>query len=99
MAGVPTVFVPNENPMMDEQLSRARFAEDKGLGLCLRTGEVYKVGPHLERMLDRRFRTDVQARLATLDGTNGGEEAATFVEELAYTLRADRDPMDFWTPA
>ncbi|HEX6142239.1 MAG TPA: glycosyltransferase, partial [Geminicoccaceae bacterium] len=42
-AGVPTLFVPNENPQQDDQLARARWAERHGLGFCLRANEIYRL--------------------------------------------------------
>ena len=96
-AGVPTVFVPNENPMMDEQVVRAEFAARNGLGLCARTREPYRIGPHLERMMDDAFRAEVRARCAERARPNGASEAATFVGELTRTLRGDRSPREFWT--
>lgn len=96
LSATPTIFLPNENPMMDEQLTRAQFAQRNGLGLCLRTREVYKVAPYLERMLDPGFRDEMRSRCAELSDTNGAQESARFVEELTHTLRADRGPRGFW---
>lgn len=96
-AGVPTVFVPNENPMMDEQVVRAEFAARNGLGLCARTREPYRIGPHLERMMDDGFGAEVRARCAERARPNGASEAATFIGELTRTLRGDRSPREFWT--
>ena len=97
LAGIPAIFVPNENPVMDEQLTRAQYAERNGLGLCLRTREVYRVRPYLDRMLDPGFRAELRANTAKLTRCNGAVEAANFVEELMQTVRADREPRGFWT--
>ena len=98
LAGIPAIFVPNEHPTMDEQLTRAQYAERKGLGLCLRTRHVYKARPHVERMLDADFRAAVRSRLAGLSHANGAVEAATFIEELVHTVRADDEARGFWSP-
>ena len=95
-AGIPTIFLPNENPMMDEQLTRAQYAQRNGLGLCLRTREVYKVRPYVDRILDAEFRADVRSRCAALPRANGADEAALLVQELTHTLRADLGPRGFW---
>ena len=97
LSATPTIFLPNENPMMDEQLTRAQFAQRNGLGLCLRTREVYKVAPYVERMLDPGFRAEVRSRCAELTQANGAHESARFVEELTHTLRADLGPRGFWS--
>ena len=86
LSATPTIFLPNENPMMDEQLTRAQFAQRNGLGLCLRTREVYKVAPYVERMLDPGFRAEMRARCAELTHANGAQESAHFIQELTHTL-------------
>ena len=97
LAGIPAIFIPNENPIMDEQLTRAQYAERNGLGLCLRTREVYRVRPYLDRMLDPGFRAEIRTNTAKLNRCNGAVEAAKFIEELMQTVRADREPRGFWT--
>ncbi len=94
--GVPTIFIPNEEPSMDEQLSRAQYAEHKSLALCIRARELYKVDPYLDMILEPGFREDITARCASLPQANGAHEAAEFVHELTFTARADREPRRFW---
>jgi UDP:flavonoid glycosyltransferase YjiC (YdhE family) len=89
-AGIPTLFVPNENPQQDDQLARARWAERHRLGLCVRTTEVYRLKPALDRLLDSAERREMTERSATLDRTNGAEAASRAIVELAYIRRADR---------
>ncbi len=89
-AAVPTIFVPNENPQQDDQLARAAFAESQGLGLCVRRGAVYRLGPAIDRLLDPEVRASIRARCATLAAPNGALEAARIIEEMAYARRADR---------
>ena len=89
-AAVPTIFVPNENPQQDDQLSRAVFAECHGLGLCVRRRAVYRLGPAIDRLLDPESRASIRARCATLAAPNGALEAARIIEEMAYARRADR---------
>ena len=96
-AGVPTVFVPNENPMMDQQVIRAQHAERHGLGCCVRLSEIYRLPTALDRMQDAEFRAAVRGRCLALPSANGAVEAARVVEELVHTLRADRNPREFWT--
>ena len=96
-AGLPTIFVPNENPMMDQQIVRAQYAERQGLGLCVRVNDVYHMRPSLERMLDAAFRKDVRDSCLSLPTANGAAEVATFLGELVHTLRADHNPRALWT--
>lgn len=88
-AGVPTIFVPNENPQQDDQLARAMFAERQGLALSVRARDVYRLGPAIDRLLDPDVRTRIRARCAALDAPNGAAEAARIIEEMAYARRAD----------
>jgi hypothetical protein len=89
-AGLPTLFVPNENPAQDDQLARARYAERHGLGYCVRAREIYRLQPAIDRLLDPAEQRLVRERCAALDARNGAAEAATMVEELSNIQRADR---------
>lgn len=42
--GLPTVFIANTTPGMDDQLGRARFAQDNGAAIELPESELYKTG-------------------------------------------------------
>ena len=94
---IPAVFVPNENPTMDEQLVRAVFAENHRLALCLRGGDVYKVDSVLDRMLSPEFRDGLRQHCGRLVQDNGADEVAGFLSELIRTIRADRPPREFLT--
>jgi Glycosyltransferase family 28 C-terminal domain len=89
-AGLPTLFVPNENPSQDDQLARARYAERHGLGYCVRAREIYRLKPALDRLMDPAEQALVRERCAALDARNGAAEAAILIEELSSILRADR---------
>ena len=93
---MPTIFVPYENPMMDEQLTRAQSAQRNGLGLCQRTREVCKVRPYVTRILDSGFRAEVRSRCAELPSSYGATEMTRLIEELVHTVREDREPRGFW---
>lgn len=90
LAGVPAIFVPNEHPQQDDQLARARFAEHHGLGACVRVRDVYRLSAWVERLLQPDERQRIAERCATLDQRNGALELASFIEEMAYSRRADR---------
>jgi UDP:flavonoid glycosyltransferase YjiC (YdhE family) len=91
LSGVPTLFVPNEHPIMDDQGARARWAERCGLALCAPASEPYALGRKLRALLlDHDRRLELATAMARLDRTNGASEAAAVVAEMAYTLRADR---------
>lgn len=94
---IPTIFVPNENVMMDEQISRAKFAEQNGLGLCLRAHEVYNVRDYLTKMLDHNTRSRFRARCDKLPRANGANEVARTIEELVSSVRSDMPSNRRWT--
>ena len=89
-AGIPTLFVPNENPQQDDQLARARWAERQGMGFCVRTQEIYRLKPSLDRLLDPAEQAAIRSRCALLPATNGAAEASRIVTDLAYIRRAER---------
>jgi hypothetical protein len=90
LAGVPTIFVPNEHPQQDDQLARARFVEHQDLGACVRVGEVYRLGVCVERLLAPGERRRIAGRCARLDRGNGALEMAGLIEEMAYSRKVDR---------
>lgn len=90
LSGVPSVFVPNEAPEMDDQLLRARYAESAGLGLALPAGALRAAGAVLDRGLEPGFAAEVARRAALLDLPNGAEPAARFIAETVRMLRTDR---------
>jgi UDP:flavonoid glycosyltransferase YjiC (YdhE family) len=88
--GVPTIFVPNEAPVMDDQYVRAAYARSAGLGLCLRTSELARVADTIELALSAEFRAEHRRRTGRLGFQNGAAEAAAAIEELIFSVRTDR---------
>ena len=97
--GLPTIFMPNENPMMDDQLGRALYARWHGFGECLRKQDAYGFDSVLSRFLDRAELASMRQALAGLSQENGANEAARLVEEAAFSVRADLDQADDVMPA
>ena len=91
-AGLPSIFVPNENPQQDDQLARARFAERRGLGWCVRVSEHYRLVEVLDRLLDPEEQARVRATAPAFRKENGAVEAAHLIAELAYIRRGMRGP-------
>jgi UDP-N-acetylglucosamine:LPS N-acetylglucosamine transferase len=89
--GVPSIFVPNENPDMDNQLARATFADRHGLGKCVRRSEIYKIRHAIDCVRDEAFIEGMRDRSKRLVGDgDGARQAAAIVEEFYYSARADR---------
>jgi Glycosyltransferase family 28 C-terminal domain len=90
LAGVPTIFVPNEHPQQDDQLARALFVEHHDLGACVRVREVYRLSACIERLLAPGERRRIARRCAALERSNGAVEMARLIEEMAYSRKVDR---------
>ena len=91
-AGVPAVFVPNEHPLMENQLGRARWAERQGLAVCLRAHgpDLYRLDDALDWLLAADTTPEVAARAAGLERRNGAHAVAALVEEMLSLTRIDR---------
>jgi UDP:flavonoid glycosyltransferase YjiC (YdhE family) len=80
---VPTVFVPNRETGLDDQVARARYAAATGTALCVEDPE----SDDLEATLDRAVRDDVRAaltrRCTEMTFGNGAGPAATWLGTLA----------------
>lgn len=88
---VPSIFVPNENPQMDNQLARALFADRQGVGVCVRRNEIYRLEDAFGRMRNREFVDRLRHRCVQLIGDgDGAREAAVIIEELYYAAQCDR---------
>jgi UDP:flavonoid glycosyltransferase YjiC (YdhE family) len=85
--GVPAIFVPNENPRMDDHLARAAFAERQGFGLALARAELHKVDATVAAIAEPDRRALMRKAAARWSRPNGAAEAATALAELAFALR------------
>lgn len=89
-AGVPTILVPNEAMEQDNQLARALYADRHGLAKCVRSNEIYGFPNKIDQLFDPAVRKRMQQRMEALEPENGAAEAASFIEEMAYSRRVDR---------
>lgn len=77
--GVPSLFVPNPDTMLDDQDARARFAADRGWGHRLASGGLTETEPLLADLL-ARGRSMVAG---VQDDGNGAVEAARHIVRVA----------------
>ncbi len=96
---LPAAFLPNENPMMDDQLARAHHAAAHGYGVVLRERDPYGVASTLDRLLDPAEQRRMRGAAARFRIKNGAAAAAQLVEELLATVRTDRDHRAVILPA
>ena len=90
LAGIPTLFVPNENPLMDDQFGRARYAEGRGLGLCVRASDLEPLEPRLDVLLRAAERDRLRDAMGRLRRGSGAAEAARLIERFAGARTAPR---------
>jgi hypothetical protein len=79
--GVPTLFIPNQNTALDDQLGRARFAADSGLAHMIERVSVDAATPLLCDLLDRG--QAMVAKVSAVDRGNGAAAAAVHLRKLA----------------
>ncbi len=84
--GLPSILVPNENPMMDAQEVRALWADRRGLGVCVRAHESYRLAWALQRLLEPGQQQRVRAAAGALPICDGARKAATLIADLAGSL-------------
>lgn len=92
--GVPSVFVPNDNPSMDRQDLRALFAERRGMGALLRSDATGSVTACLAPFRDAEFRRAMSRKQMAVVSGNGAYEAANLIRGLVHGTHAHRP--DVW---
>jgi len=81
--GVPSVLVPNEHMLSDDQVERAQRADRAGAAFMVREGDVPTMVAAVMRMLnDPELRARMAARGKELVPRNGGPEAARILDEF-----------------
>jgi predicted glycosyltransferase len=76
--GLPTLFVPNRAPLMDDQAARASFAQDIGAAVELAEHEFNELPDILDLFMQPAFRSVMRVncdRLATKNGANAASRA------------------------
>ena len=86
--GVPSIFVPNENPIMDAQELRAAWAERHGLALAVGRRDPYRMVRALRSLLDPATRAEISARCAALPRMDGAAQVARHIDQISAAVRA-----------
>jgi len=82
LAGVPTVFVPNEQTLADDQDARARWAFEQGLGACVDSSNPDDIARALDAATDYGYRSSLRERLSQIGWENGALEIAATISTL-----------------
>jgi UDP-N-acetylglucosamine--N-acetylmuramyl-(pentapeptide) pyrophosphoryl-undecaprenol N-acetylglucosamine transferase len=81
--GVPCVFVPNDNHKVDDQRSRAEWAESRGAAICLPRGAEAALGGYMAALLDPGLRRQLARRARAACPANGAAAAADAIVAIA----------------
>ncbi len=79
---LPTIFYPNMDTGQDDQLSRAKVAEDIGAMVVLRKRTKNKIAAAIERLHDNDVRNRMKKKAALLHSENGADQIAKFLIEM-----------------
>ncbi len=80
--GLPTIFMPNRDPSMDDQGGRADFAQDHGAGFVLPEDQLFHLGALCEALLNDQAREVVHQNCLNLSRPNGAGDAARAIMEI-----------------
>jgi hypothetical protein len=98
--GLPSIFIANNAPMMDDQGGRAAFAEEQGASFSIPENRIRQDLPGLiAAMLDSRTREVMRVNCLRIALPNGAAEAAEWIAGLYRTsdfvssLAANGEPL------
>lgn len=80
--GLPAVWIPNEHTSVDDQLARARFAQDYGAGLLARDGDEESIREAVRTITSVTTRGLMKQRMDLLERPSGAREAADLIANL-----------------
>lgn len=89
-AGLPAIYIPNENPSHDDQRARASFAARRGAAIVAPQDNPEALIAALHQILNPEVRAAMSAAARGLGCANGAIEAAGLVRQLGLTHRGGR---------
>lgn len=79
--GVPTIFIANTHPSMDDQRGRARYAEGRDLALELNERDLYDLPAMIKALLAAPARDFLAANCRKVAIRNGAADVARLLED------------------
>ncbi len=76
------MFVANAQPGMDDQVGRARFAQDAGAAIELPEDRLFELPAICELLLNERAREHLRRNCRRIAQENGATEAASLIADL-----------------
>jgi UDP:flavonoid glycosyltransferase YjiC (YdhE family) len=86
-AGLPTLFLSNDNPEQDEQWRRGQYGALRGLCLTARSHDPYGISRALAVLGQESERAALRAACADLPQQNGADSVSDFLRHLAITRK------------
>lgn len=80
--GIPALWVPNRNTITDDQVGRAVFAHDIGIGYCAGDESDMSIEDAISRLASDDLRSEMVKKIESVSFRNGAIEAAQLITEL-----------------
>ena len=80
--GLPSIFIPNTAPGMDDQQARAQFAQDAGAAIELPQTDLGDLPDILKLMMQDSFRSVMRQNCESLACGNGAADASALISQL-----------------
>lgn len=81
--GVPALWIANANTITDDQIGRAVYAQDHGLGFAAGPGSAVSIEEAIYGLADHDLRAGIRERLSARSFENGAHAAARHISGLA----------------
>lgn len=85
--GLPTIFIPNRHPTMDDQGGRAEHAQALQAAFEMPESELEDLPQLVALLMDTKARAFLSGNSVRIAGPNGAGDAAQMLEELAWMAR------------
>ena len=85
--GLPSIFIPNTHPGMDDQAGRAGYAEKHGAGIVLKADQLGEIVDLLPLMLNASSRNYIRQNCSRISLENGAGQAANLILQLVEQMR------------
>lgn len=87
---VPTIFVANRHPTMDDQYGRAKFAQDSAAAFEISTADLHDLPDLVALLLQDQPRDFLRSQCRKLSRLNGAAEAARLLHVLSHPAEGAR---------
>ena len=81
--GLPTIFISNDHPIMDDQGARATFAVNQGAAFSIAEDELSEIPRYVEVMMNPTVRQHLSVNAARIAARNGAGDAAQAIARQA----------------